>query len=329
MPPEAQTTIATEADLPIDEFVSRGNARDRGEEVPELAPVEEKKPAAPKPETVEVPEVEIKPDDAEKARKEKPQDRIDRAVAKQREAERRAEDAERRLAEATRKAEPAAPAATDTDPEPKIEDFLKLSDGSDNPDPYSSHMRAVAKWEGRQEVRRAMQANAQAAAQRAFDEAETARQKAFGEKIKAAIEKDKDFATRVSVNVDWDKVQPASSLDPKSRPTAINAIADYLVDADDPASLMAHLDAHYDEFQRLLTLHPFQVAGQMGRLEGRLGTAKPGPGPKPIPVSHAKPPIKPVGSSPVVGDDADDEADLPVDEFIRRGNARDRRLAAR
>lgn len=134
---------------------------------------------------------------------------------------------------------------------------------------------------------------------------ETQRGTAWQTKLAAARVKDPDLDTK---------------LDPKTPATA--QMRDFIMESDRGVELLAHLSAHQDLARRLVTLHPLKVAEEMTKLAMRLDAAHSGPAQPPV-ISAAKPLIKPVSSSHPIGDDDADEADLPVEDFIRRGNQRD------
>jgi hypothetical protein len=92
--------------------------------------------------------------------------------------------------------------------------------------------------------------------------------------------------------------------------------------------VMVYLVQHPEIAQRLTTLNPTDQVGQIGEIIGTLkssAAASSGPASKPVPMSRAKPVIKPVTSSPDVGNDDDDgdDDDISVDEHIRRENRRE------
>ncbi len=123
-----------------------------------------------------------------------------------------------------------------------------------------------------------------------------------------------------------DRLVPARELQPGQQPTAINAIADVVLDSDIPDKFLRHFRDNPADFQRLSTLHPVQVFREMGKLEKSLEAAtSTGPASKAPVVSQANPPLKPVSGSPVISDDdGTPEGDLPVDEFFRRRTAQER-----
>jgi hypothetical protein len=88
--------------------------------------------------------------------------------------------------------------------------------------------------------------------------------------------------------------------------------------------LLQHLSSHPDESQRLSTLHPAEVYREMGKLEERFSAASTPSGPARV-ISHAKPPITPLGSSPHTPDATEISDDLSFDEHFKRMNAADRK----
>jgi hypothetical protein len=255
----------------------------------------------------------VKADDAErntdgtfKAKKPNAiQDRIDKAVAKQRDAERRAEEAERRAREyearLTPKPEPAKAEPAKADPEPTPDQF----------DTYEKYVKAQAKWEARQEITATLaeQRKAYEAAQER--QAAEARGKAWQERLAATRKAIPDFDARINAN------------------TVVSApMKDLITDSPVGPEILLYLSDHPDDAQRLSTLHPIQVIREMGKLEARLEAAHSGPAKETPKASAAKPPIKPVGSSPQIADD-DGSDDEDVDAHIARENARDRKAARR
>lgn len=116
------------------------------------------------------------------------------------------------------------------------------------------------------------------------------------------------------------------------KPTFGNFLSEQIFRSPAPKELALHFTAHPEDVQRLSTLHPMQVIREMGKLEATLTQAAAslttGTAPAP-PMSKARPPIQPVkgsSQSPAFEDESDE---MPVEEFIRRGNARDskRRMA--
>jgi hypothetical protein len=327
--------LAEAADeIPIEDFIRTGNARDRGERVPALTPP---KPAEPPPTEPAKPAAAPvaatpEPKPAPVAEPPKPrasiQARIDKAAAAQRDAERRATEAENRLRVLESGRNGTAPVAPSngasgapqgysgqdaSDPEPTIEAWAKAH--PDDPDPYTSTNREYAKWAARVEGRRM-----------AYQQ-----QQQFGFQQRMA-----KFQSKTE---DFDKRKPGAraKLDPAmtsqiqwSTPVLQgNIIGDLLVDSDNPFDILEYLNDNRHEFQRLASLHPALVAMEIGKISGRLAAASSRPSPPPVIPSNAKPPIKPLGSSPVATaetpDDDDDLSEEGMNNFIRRGNAQDRK----
>lgn len=342
---EAEAVIANpEADLDIDAFIARGNARDRGEELPELPGADASAESATdgkeaeessQPASADAPATEpAKPDKrTREGRKASIQAEIDELTATKHSTKREVEAAraelERLNAERAKLAQPAQrtpqqPTQAQGDPEPKLEDF------KDQADPTLAYFRAVSAWEGRKAYREESR-NAQIAAQRQRDIAHfDKRMSGLQDRLKSYHEKHPEFGKSLNPIVSDLIVKEHFSMPGKNGVP----LADAIVDSENTGELLEYFTAHFDDFQRLLTLPPTEVGREIGKIETRLTTASStGPVVQPPPVSKAKPPIKPVGASPVVSDDeADDSDDLSEGAVLRhfkRENQRDsqRRLA--
>lgn len=111
-------------------------------------------------------------------------------------------------------------------------------------------------------------------------------------------------------------------------------VRDAILDSPYSPIVILHLSENPQEAQRLAQLPAAEVAREMGRLEGRienwlLSAAQPVSGSSRQPVSQAKPPGRPVGSSAAAPDPNELSDDLSVDEYIRRANERDRKAGKR
>jgi len=275
-----------------------------------------------------------------------PQARIDQAIAKQREAERRAEAAERRAAEieAQRKSEPPPPAPTPkpqpppppraasdpNDPEPNPDDLTTYPDGQFD----RKYMRDVAQWVARQELRQERAAQQQSAADEAKWKALEQHAAEFSKRLDEAEAADPGFMARAYQPVadakpisaygpeDYARLQ---ALPPRQRnEAAFHAfLAERVFRSEHPRELLLHF-TEPGVIQRLATLHPNEVIQELAIFGARLGAAtSAAPAPK-AEVSHAKPPIQPLGSSPHAADPNELSDDLPIEEWIRRGNAKER-----
>jgi hypothetical protein len=269
-----------------------------------------------------------KPKEGEKPKSDKPRDnpqaRVEQAVARMREAERRAELAERRAAdleaartpkpEPTRETRPAPQAQGDpSDPEPQEAGF----------DDYAKYVKAQARWEARQEFKAQ-----QTQARDRYEQEQTARlhqerADTYLKRIQTAVSKDPELLTRIAPEVL--ELKPSIMLGPNERPTGATAIADIVMDAENPEALMLYFTEHPDDFQRLSTLHPIQVIREMGRLEARLDAARPaGTAPTAPLLSQAKPPVRPVTGSPSAAVDDLDPDSADFDAWKRQQDAKDR-----
>jgi hypothetical protein len=265
------------------------------------------------------------------------QAKIDGAVAKQREAERRAEAAEREL---TQYRQPARTEPTKAEPQytrPKpTEDEVGTTYKT-----YPEFIEALQDWKLEQrDAQQAIETQRRESAQRHESHATK-----FSERIQKAEEADPQYWSKISPAVA--NLTPSTAYDPadvrrareaayRGDPTARSflssiELADLIFDSDSSTDLMAHFSANDHDLQRLSTLPPKLIAREIGRLEAsfsRPAAADSGPAPTRV-ISSAPAPIKPVGTSASPGDPNPLEDDLDMDEHIRVMNARDRKKARR
>jgi hypothetical protein len=283
-------------------------------------------------------ETTAKPD--KKARHD-PHARVEQAVAKQREAERRAEQAEQRASaleqERQRLHAPpppradAAPAAT-----PSTEKFPRFDQWSaTHPEAtHDDYLDARDEWrDARTEtVQRARQDTAQRT--HAFE----TRAQTFGQRYAEAVQADATLSQRI--NPQLLTAKPLSTLTTEDKaiisaipdPTQRNQfaflcfLADQWIDSDHAVALLEYV-SDPREFQRLATLPPDQVIRQLARVEAGFAAAPSDRGPvaKPPAASQAHPPIKPLGSAPRSPDADDGSDDEPFEKFLTRENAKDRK----
>lgn len=199
----------------------------------------------------------------------------------------------------------AEPAQPREDPEPKIEDFAKLADGSDNPDPYTAWVFAKNTWGTRQEIKRF-------AASSAAQQSQVEEHHSWEAKVEAA-----------------EKATPG--IREKLRTATVPIHRDtlpYIKRHERGADIAAYLVDHPDIAQRLVTLHPVEQIGQIGEIVGELKAsalaAKGGSAAPARPVSQARAPIQPLGTSPVASSPDPDESES-LAQFVRRNNAIDRK----
>jgi hypothetical protein len=223
------------------------------------------------------------------------QDRLDQATWEKHEAHRRAEAAEREL-ESLRKGHTApAPVETSDEAEPQAEQF----------DTYEKYVQAQAKWAARQELRADRASRERVEADRAVESA-MHRVKTRG------TEQHADFTAVLSQFADsGGKFNPYVTSVILEHPLG-SAVAYAL--ATDPETL-----------QKIHGAPSFTLASiEVGKLLARLDAASSGSAPTPAPVTKAKPPAPPLGSSPVASDASEVTDDTPLDDHIRVMNAKDR-----
>lgn len=312
-----------EADLSVEDFISRGNLRETGKEVPELVPpaddkkitddTDEKEVAATDKKDAKA--IEGKADDkpidkrTREGRKLSIQQEIDQLAAQKHDSQREFDAAKLRSAELRAEiAELEAKRAiagkpTDENKETPAAEWKRYSTMPDAPKPdqfpesYEDYLDARADFIATKRFETLMQ-------QHNANSHERGRAEQWNARFTKAQTADPTLKDRI---------------DPKT--PATQQMRDYVIDSDKGVELLVYLSEHKSEAQRLSTLHPLKCAEELGKLEMRLDAAHSGPAQVPA-VSQAKPPIKPVDGSPNVSDEVD-EGDLPPDEFIRRANKRD------
>ena len=234
-------------------------------------------------------------------RRSDPTEAVKAAIAKQREAERRAEAAEARVQQLVQP----LPVESETAPDwsrfknmpgvPRVEQFDAYED-------YSMALAAFvadARHQERDVVRH------QAYQQRQIEESQQQQQQQWMSRLRDASAQDPELMA--SLNPDTPMSLPMQHL---------------AMDSPVGIEMLKWLSANPEESQRLSTLHPAETYREMGKLEARLEAASVR-GPARV-VSSAKAPIKPLGTSPPVADPFAISDDLSMDEHFRRMNAADR-----
>lgn len=89
--------------------------------------------------------------------------------------------------------------------------------------------------------------------------------------------------------------------------------------------LLLYLGSHHDDAQRIATLDPADAIREMARIEVRLEAAPRGPARTASPPSQAKPPIKPLGTTPLTASDEEPGEDASDDEWYRWNLAKAKR----
>ena len=303
-------TVAT-ATPPVDDFVIAGNVAEPAPE-PAEAQAATQEAQAGADEATETPReaqpakpAETAVDDAAASeagrvlagRKKSAQQRIDEITWEREEQRRRADRLEQELQRRSSSADPqagpspaSATASAPTRPEPALESF------SAEPDPYLAWTRALAKWDREQERVADEAARAKADAdqrQQADTAAHTVRERAF-----AAAHP--DFQTVISTST--------APVSPAMRAA--------ILQSDRGPEIMYHLAQHSEvcaDLARETASVGRESVGLVRRLlETRLEAAPSGSASSAPVTTSAKPPIRPVGSSPVVASEGppDDSADL-------------------
>ena len=231
-------------------------------------------------------------------RRSDPTEAVKAAVAKQREAERRAEAAEARM---QAMAEPIR-----TEPTPGGGDWARFKqipgvptvDQFDAYEDYSMAMSAVRHQERDAE-------RAQSYQQHQYEQTQQAQKAQWNGRLEEARSQNPDFDS--SLNPDTPMSLPMQHL---------------AMDSPVGIQILQWLSAHPDESQRISTLHPAETYREMGKLEARLEAAPVRASARAV--SNAKPPIRPLGTSPHVTDAFAVSDDTSFDEHFRRMNASDR-----
>lgn len=201
------------------------------------------------------------------------QRRIDKAIAKQRDAERRAEDAERRLAEHSAKPAEEVKAAATEDAEPSEANYTD----------YNKFVRDLAKWEARQLI--AAERKADSEARTKADQAKVVKdiQSAYQESEHQAKEAHDDYAEVLESVADI-IMPPAAQI--------------AILNSDSKAELAYYLAKDRAELERIAGLPPQRIAFELGKIEAKLDASR-APVKAEKKVTAAPKPPKPVGGAGV------------------------------
>jgi hypothetical protein len=237
-------------------------------------------------------------------RRNNPTEAVKAAIAKQREAERRAEAAEARIQQMTAPPPVEAPQQNQA---PDWERFKTLPGVPtvDQFTTYEDYSMAMATFiaDVRYQEREAEKSSAYQA--RRTQEREATQLANWKGRLSEARSSDPDFDN--SLNMDTPMSLPMQHLAMES-PHGIE--------------ILKWLSANPKESQRISTLHPAETYREMGKLEARIEAAPSRASARSV--SNAKPPIRPLGTSPHVADEFAITDDLSFDEHFRRANAADR-----
>jgi transcription elongation GreA/GreB family factor len=295
---QIQLAFADEADTPaVADTADAPGSAPPAEPAPETAPDTAAPVAAASKEEPESPV-------SSKERRRNARAAVQAAITKQREAERRADKAEARL-------EVLAPPADSPQaaPQPDWARFKALpaapkADQFENYDDYTAALATFVTDARQHEHETRRHEYLQAQSQEQAHEAHAAQ---WQERLAQA---------RVDT----------PDLDATLDPTVPMSLPMQYLAMESPVGIqiLQYLSAHPDESQRMSTLHPAEVYRSMGKLEERLSAASRPSGPARS-VSHAKPPIQPLGSSPHAPDASAVTDDLSFEEHFKRMNAQDRK----
>lgn len=250
-----------------------------------------------------------------KAKRDKVQERIDKAVAAQRAAERERDALKTQLSsrqyatpavvQPTGTAEQQIAQASSSEQKAAIS-ALPALDKYDSIEAWQADVAAMIRKQALEDFRAEQSRDAEARAHEA--------------RLKTAQERIASFKEQ---HPDYDEVTQID-LPPSQASADIFA---YLQGSDVGPQLAYELGKDRELLSRMLSQpDKFSLAAALGKLEGRIesrsSAADRGSAPKLV-ISNAKPPIKPLGSSPVVADATPD--DIPFGpEYIRLMNQRER-----
>ncbi|MEK9722041.1 MAG: hypothetical protein VW405_00975, partial [Rhodospirillaceae bacterium] len=230
-----------------------------------------------------------------------PQERIAHVVWEREEAKRQASEARRQADELRYQLEQARRSQVQATPQPPAQGQPQNRQPADPDAPrpdqferYEDFVMANAQFAADKRVRQELARLQSEAQAQQLEQMRSSRAQQFSDRVKAAEANDPEFLTKVSPEVL--NLRPAMNLQPGETPDGGTAVADYLVELDDPRPMMLHLSEHPEEFRRITALHPMFAMRELGRLDARLYAAPTGPASVSPAVSRAKPPIRPVGA---------------------------------
>ncbi len=219
----------------------------------------------------------------------------------------RADKAERELA--ALKAQQTTPdAKTAPSPAPATE-FPGYDVWSEtHPDaPYDDYL--IAKFEHVQTQRQTVAQ--QQAAQEQFSRSATERVTAFTQRYREAVASDATLPTRIDPRL-YDLKTVDACLQSGEPVTALNAVAQEIVESPAGIKMLVHLSEHPDELAKFSQLSPAAVIRAMARLEGQLETP-------------AIPPVKTISTAPALTTTLGTRPSVPgdpLDAAIRTGDFR-------
>lgn len=239
-------------------------------------------------------------------------------LLKERATEReRADRLERELA-ALRQAKPDVPASS---PAP-VEQFPGYDAWAQTHPEGAYDEYLLEKFEHTQTLKQT--AAQQKAAQEQFSRTAAERVEAFSQRYREAVSADETLPTRINARL-YDLKTVDACLQAGEPVTAGNAIAQEIVESENPVKLLLHLSEHPDEFTRISQLSPAGVIRAMARLEKELDTPAI---PPPKTISSAPALTTTLGSRPAVPGDPLKAAEKSGDYSKWRELANAREIAA-
>ena len=179
------------------------------------------------------------------------------------------------------------------DAEPQESDF----------EDYGKYVRAVARWEAKQELRqRETERHADTAAQE-YNSAVGGAVKRYNERIAKEAAEDATLMDEVRPVMEY--LVPSFELDDPKKYGSVHAIADEILASEIPGKLLRHFARNKEDFQRIASLRTQgNVLREMAKLEARLGATSgtpppPSDPPSKVEVSKAPSPVRPVTGKPV------------------------------
>lgn len=253
-----------------------------------------------------------------------PRARVEQATRQAAEAKRQRDEIERRAVAAEQELERLrAGLPKESKPEPaKVE--TKAPDGkpkADDFETYDEYVEALTDWKAEQRDKTVKES--------AHREALLSHQQSlfnsFQERIQKAIEADPTIDEKI--HPDIVAMVPNGPVDFSKRMSNDDLIGVHFIAEEKGLDMMRHLSEYPDVLQRLRGLSQPQLLVELGRIDARLGSVTTAPDPKPISISRANPPVRPVTAVAPSGDDPMTlpDASLSAVEWGRRREALEER----
>jgi hypothetical protein len=180
------------------------------------------------------------------------QKRIDKAVAKQREAERRAEELERRLAEKETQPAKAAEVTTEAKDKPTPDKFST----------YEEYVEALTDWKTDQKLAIARKAEAAEAQKRAEGEQKQSRAKEWVASEAEAREAHADYDDAIQ--------EAAEAIKEGKLPAISDQTFAAIMETDSKAAILYHLAKNRADLERLASAPASRVMFELGKIEAKL-----------------------------------------------------------